>query len=189
MLRLPIEYCLVPSVDGLFHSALPWNDTWHHWTSRCTRYHTAHLALSPRGAMEEECTATLISSTDLKGSEFVCRCHPEDALRWSLYSGDYVILKGGGEVECLQAIVILMRIGWFGRSSRFTHWRYRVGCHQLCCGQSSDGGWRDQMLGVDCWLPVLFTSIGVLGGKWKRMVQKWMNMWHTYFLLVSGCVR
>lgn len=53
--------------------------------------------------MEEECTAILISSTDLKGSEFVCRCHPEDALRWSLYSGDYVILKGGGEVECLQA--------------------------------------------------------------------------------------
>lgn len=53
--------------------------------------------------MEEECTATLISSTDLNGSEFVCRCHPEDALRWSLYSGDYVILKGGGEVEFLQA--------------------------------------------------------------------------------------
>ena len=82
-------------------------------------------------------------------------------------------------------LVMPMQIGWFGISLRFTHWRYRFGCHQLCRGQSSNGGWRDQMLGVDCWLRVLFTSIRVVRGKWKRMVQKWMNLWHTYFILFS----
>ena len=45
--------------------------------------------------MEEQLpAATLVSSADLQGSEFVCRCNAEDMLRWSLYSGDYVVLKG-----------------------------------------------------------------------------------------------
>eukprot|EP00438_Fugacium_kawagutii_P015656 Skav229953 [mRNA] locus=scaffold2665:275490:278386:- [translate_table: standard] len=40
-------------------------------------------------------TAALVSCEELQGSEFVCYCHPEDLLRWSLYSGDYVVLRGG----------------------------------------------------------------------------------------------
>lgn len=34
--------------------------------------------------MEEEPLAKLVSCEALAASEFVCRCHREDALRWSL---------------------------------------------------------------------------------------------------------
>eukprot|EP00435_Cladocopium_sp_Y103_P035132 s2997_g9.t1 len=53
--------------------------------------------------MDSICTAALVSSAELP-SDFVCRCHAEDLLRWSLYSGDYVVLRGSDSDVCYAVV-------------------------------------------------------------------------------------
>lgn len=83
------------AMEAITHHAL---HTFRFLLDNSTPMLTQDCCVARGAAMETEMgTAALVSSAELQGFEFVCYCHPEDMLRWSLYSGDYVVLRGAWE--------------------------------------------------------------------------------------------